>query len=714
MIEVEDIEDEDEVQETSEEEVAQPKHGVPKEENVLKEAIPISFPHLARRTKKQVELDPNMVDIFKKVEEKIHDLETISLGSSISTLMGAIPEKCGEPGPCLVTCTIGGIQFVDCMCDLGACVSIMPLSVYDALKLPPLKRSAAHFVLADKSIISVVGIAEDVLLNIKGLTFPIDFYILEMSPNDSRRPSSILLGRSFLKISRFKLDAFLGTYSFGIDERVVSFNLDEAMKHPPEDHSLFRCDMIDDIVAEVHQDIVDKKNMQGIVLGHVVSNTGISVDPAKVDVISSLPYSSSMREVCFFLGHGGFYWHFIKDFGRVALPLSRLLQKDVEFDLSEECMEAFDKLKIALTQAPISNYTTIEKELLAIVFDLDKFRTYLLGTKAVVYSDHAALKYLLDKKESEPRLMHWILLLQEFDLEIKDRSGFQNLVVDHLSRLEHIKRDSTLINDAFSFDSLQAISKVVPWYASIADYLVSHTFPPHFSKLQKEKLKSESKYCIWDDPYLWRCGADQMIIRWLRSIIPNKGQAKVSNREIKRILKKMVKPYWRDWSFRLGNALWDYQTAYKTPIGMKVEHKAYWAMKECNSGLGGAGVERKLQLDELECIWLEAYENSRLYKEKVKAVHDRNIKRREFRAGDQVLLYNSRLRFMPGKLKSRWDEPYLVNKAEPYGVIHLSHPSSPTFFKVIGHRLKLYHGVKMKNNKELEIFLLKDPAKEED
>ncbi|XP_025638637.1 uncharacterized protein [Arachis hypogaea] len=207
------------------------------------------------------------------------------------------------------------------------------------------------------------------------------------------------------------------------------------------------------------------------------------------------------------------------------------------------------------------------------------------------------------------------------------------------------------------------------------------------------------------------------------------GQAEVSNREIKRILEKIVKPHRRDWSSRLGDALWAYCTSYKTPFGMspfrlvygkashlsvEVEYKAYWAVKECNSGLGGDGIERKLQLEELECLRLEAYENSRLYKEKVKAVHDKNIKRREFRARDQVLLYNSRLRLIPGKLRSRWDGPYVVKKVEPYGVVHLSHPSSPTFFKVNGHRLKLYHSMKVKNNKELEIFLLKDLAREED
>lgn len=98
---------------------------------------------------------------------------------------------------------------------------------------------------------------------------------------------------------------------------------------------------------------------QGIVLGHV-SNTGISVDPAKVDVISGLPYPSSVREVRSFLGQACFYRRFIKDFSKVALPLSRLLQKDVEFELSADCMEAFDKLKITLTQAPYCERARLE------------------------------------------------------------------------------------------------------------------------------------------------------------------------------------------------------------------------------------------------------------------------------------------------------------------------------------------------------------------
>ncbi|XP_057744966.1 uncharacterized protein LOC130962817 [Arachis stenosperma] len=131
-------------------------------------------------------------------------------------------------------------------------------------------------------------------------------------------------------------------------------------------------------------------------------------------------------------------------------------------------------------------------------------------------------------------------------------------------------------------------------------------------------------------------------------------------------------------------------------------------------GFEKAGAERKMQLQELENLRLEAYYNSRLYKEKMKAVHDKHIKQREFRPWEFVLLYNSRLRLMPGKLRSRWEGPYRLEKTVPYGVFHLSHPSSSNLIKVNGHRLKLYHGENINDNKEIEVFLLEDPPTEAD
>ncbi|RDY02284.1 Retrovirus-related Pol polyprotein from transposon 17.6, partial [Mucuna pruriens] len=193
---------------------------------------------------------------------------------------------------------------------------------------------------------------------------------------------------------------------------------------------------------------------EGIVLGHLVSNKGIEVDKSKIDIITSLPSPTSVREVCSFLGHTGFYRKFIRNFNKLALPLSRLLQKDVDFNFDQPCIEAFQELKNRLTSAPIlqapnwdlpfelmcnasnsalgvflgqrvgagfpvhviayasrimdlaeQNYTTIEKELLAIVFALDKFRSYLLNSRIVVFSDHAALRYLLKKLDSKLRLI---------------------------------------------------------------------------------------------------------------------------------------------------------------------------------------------------------------------------------------------------------------------------------------------------------------------
>ncbi|WVZ93807.1 LOW QUALITY PROTEIN: hypothetical protein U9M48_039762 [Paspalum notatum var. saurae] len=188
-----------------------------------------------------------------------------------------------------------------------------------------------------------------------------------------------------------------------------------------------------------------------IVLGHRISERGIEVDSAKINVIEQVPPPTNIKAIRSFLGHAGFYRRFIKNFSHIALPLTNLLAKDAPFVFDEECLEVFHTLKKALVSVPIIqppdwnlpleimcdasdftlleqywnkdkkhhaisyasktltgpqlNYSTTEKELLAVVFAIDKFRSYLVGLKVIIYIDHAALKYLLTKKDAKPRLI---------------------------------------------------------------------------------------------------------------------------------------------------------------------------------------------------------------------------------------------------------------------------------------------------------------------
>ena len=233
------------------------------------------------------------------------------------------------------------------------------------------------------------------------------------------------------------------------------------------------------------------------------------------------------------------------------------------FDFDKECHEAFNSIKEALISAPViqppdwnlpfilmcdasdfavgavlgqkkdkllnvvcyasrtldkaqANYTTTEKELLAIVYAFDKFRSYLVGNKCIVYTDHAAIKYLLSKKEAKPRLIRWILLLQEFNIEIQDKKGSENLVADHLSRLTANNEESIPISDALPGDNLMQTMSVngrMPWYADIVNFLVCERMPNNFTYQQKKRFLHTVKEYFWDEPYLFKHCQDGIVRR---------------------------------------------------------------------------------------------------------------------------------------------------------------------------------------------------------
>ena len=491
-----------------------------------------------------------------------------------------------------------------------------------------------------------------------------------------------------------------------------------------------------------------------------------------------------------------------------------------------------------------------------VVYALEKFRPYILGSKIVIYTDHATLKYLFSKKEAKPRLIRWVLLLQEFDLEIRDKKGNENSVADHLSRL-HVSGTGD-ISDSFPDEHLLAVSSHAPWFAHIVNFLVTGSIPEHWNRHRKDKFFHELKYYYWEEPLLFHVGYDQIIWRcvaeeeqgsilsmchssacgghfaarktsdkilqsgfywptifkdahrfyteclqcqaalniskrdempmrpileveifdlwgidfmgpfppsdgkeyilvvvdyvskWVeaiptrtnthrevlrfvtrnifsrygspRAIISDGGshfnnahfrallkrygvhhrvttpyhpqanrQVEVSNQEVKNILKKIIRPDGKDWAHKLLDALWAYRTTYKTPIGMspfrlifgkvchlsvELEHQAYWAIKKLNLSLDEAGKHRLLQLQELQELRRDAYKNAEIYKEKTKAFHDRNIRRRTFNINEKVSLYNSRLKLFPSNLRSRWDGPYVVVESFDNRAVLISDPKS--------------------------------------
>ncbi|GKA67739.1 reverse transcriptase domain-containing protein [Tanacetum coccineum] len=324
------------------------------------------------------------------------------------------------------------------------------------------------------------------------------------------------------------VEVFMDDFSvFGNSFDTCLNNLDKMLQRCKDAHLVLNWEKCHFMVKE------------GIVLGHKVSSAGLEVDKAKIDVISKLPPPTNIKGVRSFLGHAGFYRRFIKDFSKIARPITKLLEKDTPFEFDDECQKAFESLKEKLTCAPV-------------IVSLN----WNLPFELICDASDFAVRAILGQKD-----------------EIKDRKGTKNVAADHLSRLENNETsDDSEVNDNFLGETLMEINtKDEPW-------------------------------------------------------------------ALKRILEKTVKDNPAIWSRKLDDALWDFRTAYKTPTGttpykliygknchlpFEIEHRAYWALKNCNPDLIVVGEKRMFQLHELDEFRYQAYENSHLYKERTKVKNNR-------------------------------------------------------------------------------------------
>nr|GEW44818.1 reverse transcriptase domain-containing protein [Tanacetum cinerariifolium] len=375
---------------------------------------------------------------------------------------------------------------------------------------------------------------------------------------------------------------------------------------------------------------------EGIVLGHKISKQGIEVDKAKVDVITKLPHPTTVKV----LGQ----------------------RQDKHFRPIHYASKTMTEAK--------SNYTTTEKEMLAVVYAFEKFRSYLIMNKSIVYKDHFALKYLFAKKDSKARLLRWVLLLQEFTFKVIDTKGAKNLATNHLSRLENPHQnvlDPKEINKSFPLETLNLVStrgnQSTPWFADFANYHAGNFVVKGMSSQQKSKFFKDVKHYFWDDPFMFKIYVDQVIRRC------------VSGQEAIEILKAC---HYRPIGGHHGpnyTAKKVFDSGFYWP---SIYRDAQDLVKNCNVCQRQGKISQR---DEMPQNSIQVYEIFDVWGIDFMGLFPSS------RGNKYILVAVDYL--------SKWVEakalPTNDARVYPYGTVELSQPDGPNF-KVNGHHLKHYFG----------------------
>nr|GEV49514.1 reverse transcriptase domain-containing protein [Tanacetum cinerariifolium] len=652
-------------------------------------------------------------------KDKLFELARTPLNEHCSAvLLKKLPEKLGDPDKFLILCDFPKMDECLALADLSASINLMPLSVWNKLLLLEITPTLMTLEIADRLISRPIDAVEDVFVktrralidvyageltlrvNNEAVTFNLDqtsrysanyndmmvnridvidtareeysqealgffdvitrsdaFLALEDDPTSPEVDHSyydmkgdILLLEAFLNDDTSLPPPTQGMY-FPQIQKELKFceakndksSIDEPSEVelkdlPPhlkyiflEGDDKFPVIIAKDLSVEEKAALIKEKShfmvKEGIVLGHKISKKRIEVDKAKVDVITKLPHPTTVKGICSFLGHASFYRRFKQDFSKISRSMTRLLEKDTLFFFSKECGPEATKNK---------------------VFPTDKLC-----------------------KQSNDRCS---ISLHHYGKRITSRGVcFREIPAISCLILKHSAYGSLDIK--ISVQQARCQTKIAPLGSSpeAIDILKAcHNGPTggHHGLNYTAKKFYNDQFA----KFMLKYGVTHRLATAYQP--QTSGQVEVSNHGLKRILERTVGENHASWLDKLDDARWAFRTAFKTPIG-RTPYKLVYG--------------KAFQLNELNNLRDQAYENSLIYKEKSKRLHDSKIKDCVFNVGDRVLLFNSRLKIFSGKLKTRWSGPFTITQVFPYGTVKLSQTDEPNF-KVNGHRLKHYFG----------------------